>query len=218
VPPEFPDPNSPIDRKDSQSNTPVDPNEKVGPLGAGATRGVGVRDELGYTIFFENVITTTAPAQEVVVVDRLDSDLDVTTFRVSEIAFGNPLIAVSQVGPYATRVTVLDYRAGMTKTWHVDITTQIAYTTGVVTWTLRTLDPLTGQLPTDPFAGFLPPNDATHRGEGRVSFRIKPRANATLGTVITNKATITFNQEATITTNEVSNTIGLPVYLPLVMR
>jgi hypothetical protein len=35
---------------------------------------------------------------------------------------------------------------------------QLDLDTRVVTWTWRTLDASTGEVPTDPFAGFLPPN------------------------------------------------------------
>ena len=38
--------------------------------------------------------------------------------------------------------------------------------TGVVTWNVKSEDPVTHDFPEDPFAGFLPPNDATQRGEG----------------------------------------------------
>lgn len=49
--------------------------------------------------------------------------------------------------------------------------------TGQVTWTLRSFDPRTGLLPEDPFAGFLPPNDATGRGDGLANFTVFPRVD-----------------------------------------
>jgi RHS repeat-associated protein len=201
---------------------PRDPNEKVGPPGIGSERVIGVDDELQFTIYFENVITATAPAQQVFIIDNLDPDLDWTTFHPTEIAFGNTSMAITeQAGGFYARTSVPDYRDGVNETWWVDITVQPDYRTGIVTWILRTLDPLTGKPPTDPLAGFLPPNNPNdHRGEGHVSFGIKPRSNSTWGTAITNSASIIFDTEASITTNVVMNTIGGVnlVYLPVILR
>ncbi|MBC8255426.1 MAG: hypothetical protein H8E35_15560, partial [Ardenticatenia bacterium] len=79
--------------------------------------------------------------------------------------------------------------------------------TGQVEWTFRTLDPETGELPEDALAGFLPPNDETGRGEGHVVFSIRPNSDRPDGTVLTNQATIVFDTEASIVTNEVTNTL-----------
>ena len=95
---------------------------------------------------------------------------------------------------------------------------QINYPAGVVTWTLQTLDPLTSQPPDDPLAGFLPPNDATHRGEGHVAFTIRAKPRLAQGTLISNQTSIVFDAEATITTNVVTNTIGGFIHLPVVRK
>ena len=54
----------------------MDPNEKVGPAGVGSQHFVPGDEALQYEIYFENVATATAPAQEITVSDTLDSDLD----------------------------------------------------------------------------------------------------------------------------------------------
>ena len=187
---------------------PIDPNEKAGPEGVGSERAVTVSDELRYTVYFENLPAATAPAQEVVITDRLDPDLDWTTFRFDEIAFGDRVIPVAD-GAYQlqTRQTVADYREGVDKEWWVDIASEINPLTGQVEWTFRTLDPETGELPEDALAGFLPPNDETGRGEGHVVFSIRPNSDRPDGTVLTNQATIVFDTEASIVTNEVTNTL-----------
>jgi hypothetical protein len=77
----------------------------------------------------------------------------------------------------------------------------------MVEWRLRVLDPATGELPADPFAGLLPPNDETGRGEGHVTFSIGPREGLPDWTVIANSAKIVFDTEQPIETNEVSNTL-----------
>ncbi|MBN1452333.1 MAG: RHS repeat-associated core domain-containing protein, partial [Anaerolineales bacterium] len=201
---------------------PGDPNEKVGPQGFGEEHIVTIDQELFYTIYFENVMTATAPAQEVNIVDYLDSDLDWQTFDVTEIAFGDRVIAVQEeTDQYYTQATIPDYRVEIGKDWWVDITVQLDYQTGEVSWGFRTLNPDTGELPDDPLAGFLPPNDETGRGEGHVVFSIWPQSDLPKGTMIANEATITFDTELAITTNEVWNTIGeisFSTYLPLLLR
>ena len=55
--------------------------------------------------------------------------------------------------------------------------------------------------------GLLLPNDATHRGEGYVTYTIQPKAGLPTGTQIPNAANIVFDYEKPITTNTVMNTI-----------
>jgi RHS repeat-associated protein len=201
---------------------PRDPNEKVGPQGFGQEQIVTIGKDLFYTIYFENVMTATAPAQEVNIVDYLDPDLDWTTCDITEIAFGDQVIAVQEdTDQFYIRETLPDYRVGVEKDWWVDVSVQLDYQMGEVGWNFRTLDPETGELPYDPLAGFLPPNDATGRGEGHVVFRVRPRSDLANGTLVTNQATIVFDTEDAIVTNEVWNTIGdtsFSVYLPLILR
>ena len=206
----------------TQVVVPGDPNEKVGPPGTGPLRVVRVENDLRYTIHFENVITATAPAQEVFVTDKLDPSLDWSTFRVDEIMLGNHVIPVADdAAQFSAREPINDHRAGVTKSWWVDITAQLNPATGRVGWALRTLDPDTGELPEDPLAGFLPPNDTSGRGQGYVSFTIRPKAGVPIGTVIRNRASIVFDTNDPISTNEVWNTVDQPklqTYLPLIRR
>lgn len=59
----------------------------------------------------------------------------------------------------------------------------------------------------DPFAGFLPPNDDSHRGEGFLTYTIYPRADLVTGDRIENQAEIVFDLNAPIVTNTEFNTI-----------
>lgn len=79
---------------------------------------------------------------------------------------------------------------------------------GLVNWTFRTRDVTTGDWPEDPYAGFLPPEDGTGRGQGYVTFTLEARDDLSAGTVITNAADIVFDTNAAITTNEVFNTLS----------
>jgi uncharacterized repeat protein (TIGR01451 family) len=199
-------------------STSYDPNEKTAPPGIGPLRIVRIGDELRYTIYFENVITATAPAQEVIVTDALDPNLDWSTLSFTEVAFGDRIVAAAG-DLFYTRQVIPDYRAGASKSWWVDVTAQFNRDTGRITWSFRTLDPATAGLPDDPLAGFLPPNDASGRGEGHVSFAIRPKADTPLGATIRNRASIVFDTNEAISTNEVWNTVDLlRSYLPLVQK
>ena len=70
---------------------PWDPNEKAGPFGSGDAHFVKGDNLLPYTVRFENETNATAPAQQVVITDRLTNLLDWTTFELTEIAFGDHL-------------------------------------------------------------------------------------------------------------------------------
>ena len=76
-----------------------------------------------------------------------------------------------------------------------------------IRWTLRAIDPATGEPPESAQVGLLPPNDATHRGEGYVTYTVQPKAGLPTGTIITNTATIVFDNNEPIDTAPVWNTI-----------
>ncbi len=77
----------------------------------------------------------------------------------------------------------------------------------------RTLDPDTGDLPEDVFAGFLPPEDGTGRGQGHFIFSIRTKPSTPDGVIIWNEASVVFDVNAPIHTNSVFNTIG-PIPTP----
>jgi len=185
---------------------PWDPNEKVGPAGVGEEHVVEIGDDLQYIVYFENQSTATAPAQEVVVTDYLDEDLDWSTLRISEIAWGDHIVTIAaDTAAFYSRETVPDYRPEVGKSWWVDVEVDVNYSSGRVRWTFQTLDPDTGDPPEDPLAGFLPPNDDTHRGEGHVAFSVMPKPRWPEGTLITNFASIVFDTNPPIHTNTVTN-------------
>ena len=66
-------------------------------------------------------------------------------------------------------------------------------TTGIVHWTLVSIDPSTGEPPANPELELLPPDDENEDGEGYVTFMVRPKADDATGTEITNQATITFD-------------------------
>jgi uncharacterized repeat protein (TIGR01451 family) len=187
----------------------IDPNEKTGPAGVGDDHFIDAGDRLDYVVYFENLPAATAPAQEVFVTDCLDHDLDWTSVTLDDVAFGDVIVGNDGGDPlFDARVTIPDYRPGETKDWWVDIITEFDLGTGCLDVTFRTLDPVTGELPEDAFAGFLPPEDGSGRGQGHISLSVDSKEDLVDGTVITNRGTIIFDVNESIVTNEVLNTIG----------
>ncbi len=79
---------------------------------------------------------------------------------------------------------------------------------GQISWELTAIDRTTGEEPLNPILGFLLPNDPlTHVGEGSVTFTIRAKPDVPTGTEIRAKATIIFDNNEPIDTNEVFNTI-----------
>jgi RHS repeat-associated protein len=181
----------------------LDPNEIIGPAGYGNEGFVPADTVLPYTILFENLPTATAPAQEVFVTQTLDPSLDFNTLTIQQFGFGDLIVDVSAAGDSFERRLDLRSTLGM----FVDVAMQLNLMTGEMNWTFRAISPLTGDLPENPLAGFLPPNDETARGEGFVTYTIRPLAALPTGTVIGGEASIVFDVNEPIITNEVTNTL-----------
>jgi RHS repeat-associated protein len=184
-----------------------DPNEKLGPAGLGGQRVVSPNSQHAYTVYFENLASATAPAQEVLVTDQLDRNLDWSTVQLTEIAWGDTALPITSSPPFTDRVTVADHRPDQPKSWWVDVAADLS-PAGQLSWQLTMLDPATGELPSDPLAGFLPPNDASGRGEGHVAFTVDQLPDLATGTEITNRASIVFDVNEAIVTNTWSNTVS----------
>jgi hypothetical protein len=181
-----------------------DPNDKAGSTGSGAERWITPAEPLRYAVFFENLETATAPAQEVVVTDQLDpATMDLSTFALGPLGFGETtVVPPSGLSDF---VTELDLRPA--KDLLLRIEAHLDPATGVVTWRFTSLDPLTGELTEDPLAGFLPPNVSPPEGEGSVSFTVDPVADLATGTEIHNDASIVFDVNPPIVTSQWRNTI-----------
>ena len=186
----------------SEIVVPGDPNEKIGPAGCGALSAVSTDGSMSYVIF-ENVPTASAPAQEVVVTDQLPSGLDRYSLELGEVGLRGP----GGGCPRGALVGTHDEVPLNNSPYNVDVIADYDPVTGLITWTLRTIDPLTNDLPADALAGFLPPNDSTGRGEGHVAFTIRPLAGAASGTAIANAATIVFDTNPPIATAAWTNTV-----------
>lgn len=136
--------------------------------------------------------------------DALAANLDWSTVELNQINFNN---------------VTLDIPDG-TQTYHsqanvssdpnpVSVNAALNPATGVITWTMQSVDPITGSSPANPLAGFLPPDNSASMGVGYVTFSVMPRQNLANATSITNQASIVFDVNAAINTNIVTNTIDL---------
>ena len=184
--------------------TSWDPNEKAGPSGAGENNYINPGESMPYTVFFENdPDLATASAQEVRITDVIDANLDISTLEFTEFNFGDTTISLPDNTNYYH--DTVDLRPDMDLL--VEIEAGIDSATRTVSWSFKSLDPDTLTWPSDPFAGFLPTNDDTHRGEGHVSYTISQVGGLVSGDVISNIAEIVFDVNDPIVTNTYVNTI-----------
>ena len=190
-----------------------DPNDIIGATGYGEDQWVSVKDQLGYTIRFENSPDfATAPAQIVRINLPLDEDLDLTTLQLSDFGFGQFIFNIpTRKAFYSTRLDVRD-----SLNIFVDITAGIDVVKREVFWIFESIDPITGLPPEDALTGFLPVNDTTvtiytdtitQQGEGFVSFNILPKTTAMTGDTVREQASIVFDINAPIETNIWTNVI-----------
>ena len=124
-------------------------------------------------MYFENLATATAPAQEVRAELFLDpAKYDLSTIEIGEVAFGDFRWSPADPGD-----AELDERVDLPRPdgLQLDITTEVDEVTGEVEWLLQSVDPLTGALPQDPDQGFLPPNVDGTEGQAVVHLSVEPR-------------------------------------------
>ena len=144
-----------------------DPNEMVGPAGAGDNHYLGKTQTINYRILFENKAEAGAPAYRV----RINDELDEKVFDVSSVKFGG----TSHEG--------VGYNWKMTREGNR------------ITWDIEGIE--------------LPPNVNAPEGEGYVSFSVDLKSGLKDGTQIKNKATIIFDKNSPIETNEYVNILDL---------
>jgi RHS repeat-associated protein len=180
------------------------PNTLINPDGFGSAHWLAANALIPETIrFTNNAAQGTTPIAQVTITQQLDADLDLNTFSLSTISFGTITLTIpTGTKNYNQR---LDLRS--TRSVYVDVNAGLNPTTGVVTWTFTAIDPTTGNPANSASKGFLPPNDSTGAGQGFVGYTIQPKANATTGTRIDDRASITFNNQTPIQTDPVFNTL-----------
>ena len=186
----------------------VDPNDKIGPA-AFAAQGHMVPRTMLFDVTFENdpQAGATAPAQEVSISDTFDDDLDLSTLEFQAFGFQNMSFPVpAGLRHYTTTLDLRSQGIHLLVPVTLDVNTQ----TRVLTATFGSLDPVTGLLPDDVDAGFLPVNDKQlHNGEGFIRYSVRPKEGLSSGTVITNLASIIFDINAPILTPTTTHTLDI---------
>ncbi len=189
--------------------TSVDPNEKTGPLGTGPLKLLDGSQPFVYTISFENLKTAGAAAQTVLIEDEIDTNrFDMSSFQLLGIRFGDySLLPNPGKQEY---VGYVDLRPAK----QIVVRVSAYLSGGNLSWTFTSLDPTSDpnpeyMAPLDPGSpeGFLPPNVTSPEGQGSVAFVILPNKDVADAAVISNGASITFDNNAPIVTNVWTNII-----------
>jgi hypothetical protein len=171
----------------------------TGPAGFGPNGFLSQASTFAYRIDFENLTNATAPAQQVIITDQLSTNYDWSSFNVSEVGFGDMLIALPQgVQHFETNVAV----SYLGTNFQVQVQVGIQPASGMVYANFRSIDPNTS-LPPPVNIGFLPPEDGTGRGQGHISYTIRPRVGLPTGTQFRNVALISFDSQPAISTDQV---------------
>ena len=190
----------------------IDPNEKLGPAGFGPENWLAPDKALPYRVNFENIgpgsvdgagnpfpTFATAPAQRVTITDELQADFDWATFQWTGFGFGDVMLTPSTAASHYTGTDSMTYNG---QTFDVKIDAAINFNTGLVTVSFQSLVPGTG-LPPDVLTGFLPPEDGTGRGKGFITYTVRAKPNLPTGTAIRNVASIRFDSNSIITTDQI---------------
>ncbi|MFV0391404.1 MAG: LamG-like jellyroll fold domain-containing protein [Paludibacteraceae bacterium] len=192
------------DKKNVDAVSSFDPNEMIGPNGHGTENWIKPIADIPYTILFENKSTATAPAHDVVVTDTLDlNSFDVEKFSFEKYGWGDSIFSQVQSG---SKEFSRDIDLRPAKELIVRVSGKLDKISGVVRFEFKSLNPVTLS-EEDPFLGFLPPNDANRAGEGFVSYSVGLKSDLGTGAKLRNKASIVFDANAPILTNEFVNTI-----------
>ncbi|KAA5534961.1 T9SS type A sorting domain-containing protein [Taibaiella lutea] len=193
------------DRKNTSVRTSLDPNAIYGPSGFGEAHFIKGDKKLDYSIFFENVDSATLAAQKVVVIDTLDSNVfDFSTFTLGGFGIGTKSFYI----PMNRKEFTSNYQLATDN--YIRANLKFDTLTGVLSCSFFSLDS-TGEVLSDPLGGFLPPNVIPPNGEGFVYYTIGLKENLPDETIISNKASIVFDNNEAIETEPWINTLDLHI-------
>lgn len=184
----------------------VDPNDIYGYQDETGDKTLpGGQTDVFYTIEFENDPSfATAPAHDIYVTDQLNPSLfDLQSFAPTRVRIGNKEAELTggQSGTVTISMLPEIYAIAQVE-WSLDAQT------GLLTWHISSLDPMTVEPTDDVMSGVLPVN-TDGDGIGELSFDISLQPNLAAGTEIPNKATIVFDENDAIETPTWTNVIGL---------
>ena len=175
---------------------PCEPNEIRGYLAeSGSHYMMQEIQTITYEIESENDTTATAAAHTIIVRDTLDvNKFDVASLAAHRVTIGNKVMNLNGENSF---IYTLDLRPELYVI--VQIQQECDVETGIVQWTITSLDPMTMEPTTDPYQGALPIN---YNGEGIATFTYSVNLKEPFpdGTEISNRAGIIFDQNDVILT------------------
>lgn len=173
-----------------------DPNDKIGPGTGSFNHYTNDENPFVYSIRFENDSAAAFPAQTIRIYDTLDvSKFDLNTFSFTSVTLGKKTLSLND-----TKCFFGDIDFSAEYGVNARVTGQLDTSTGVISWILNTIDPLTNQITTNISAGFLPPDSLSPYGQGNVNFIVNLLPSVTNGDSVQNRATIIFDFNAPILT------------------
>jgi hypothetical protein len=177
----------------------VDPNAKYGPGMSETRNAINYRQNLNYTVTFENEPDAGLPAQYVLISDTLDlENYILESFEFGAITVGADIVLQPEQNGYSF-FHLEDLQPDLNL--KLLVTGNLDFETGIVEWEFFSLDPITLDITPDPLAGFLPPNVDGNEGTGSVSFRIDWKEDVQNGDMVMNEANIFFDTNDPIITN-----------------
>ena len=197
------------DRDLFRVKTSYTPEDKYGPAGydaPGTPAGSEVRyvpedQQFEYRVDFWNRPDAEVPTQDAIIIDTLDPALfDLSTLRITNVGFLKWSEDITSGAVVDTRIDAMpdmniavEIKAGLGMQIPLFANNADIDANTLVFW-FHTIDPETGERPTDPMDGFLPPfNPETGFEIGWFEFTVDPVADLTTGTQLTNAAYVEFD-------------------------
>ncbi|MFM9945432.1 MAG: M4 family metallopeptidase [Bacteroidia bacterium] len=182
-----------------------DPNDIIGPPSFGDPKWVSINATLPYKIRYENDPKfATGPAQKVSINHKLDTNTDLTSFRLMSFGFYKYSFDVPE------NATTFSKRLDLRDSFGIflDVTAGLDVSAREAFWIFESIDPATGLPPTNGNKGYLAVNDTiTHKGEGFVNYSIMAKKTAKTGDSIRAKAIIVFDDNSAVPTPRIFNLI-----------
>ena len=164
-----------------------DPNDLVGIPGVAAARWVSGQPPVSYVVSFANESTATVPAQQVIVTDLLNTNLDMSTLALASLSVPGVQVPIPPTFlPAAGQNGVSGWRrlAGPLGSLLVNIERNSNPSTGLITWTFSSTDPGTRLPPINAVSWF----PAAGQGGGSLRSAVKVQAGSPTGTLVTDQS------------------------------
>ena len=179
-----------------------DPNDILGPAGYGDGNFIHPLLIMEFKIRFENQPNATAAAQKVTINCPINDNVDLSSFRLGSFGFGEFMLDTKFNSYFHQQLVDVQEQTGD----FVFIQASLDVANSEAVWLFQSIDQMTGLPPTDPYAGFLPPNNGT-TGQGYVTFRIGMKRDVADLSKIYENASIVFDENPPIHTPPIFYTV-----------